>query len=174
MKSLSIASLALLLALSGCSSADRNSGDEISQQSEEKVLETEVKAMEINLGDCFFADALFFCRALLLQPVLEGRLVAVPQRGVCHGLGIPREYIQIFHEVVKALGFQGCPGLSGVFRSFPEFCVLPYWSLLHKMGFRSFRSFPKFSGVFCFRDFPEFSGFSGIVRLSVLFVLRFP
>ena len=55
MKSLSIASLALLLALSGCSSADRNSGDEISQQSEEKVLETEVKAMEINLGDCFFA-----------------------------------------------------------------------------------------------------------------------
>lgn len=53
MKPLSIASLALVLALSGCSSADRNSEDDINQQGEEKAFETEIEALEIKLGDCF-------------------------------------------------------------------------------------------------------------------------
>jgi len=105
MKSLSIASLALVLALSGCSSTDRNSGDEITQQGEEKVLETEVKILEIKLGDCFFAlpdDGNFSTMKTI--PCREGHGWQIFHQGYINNLseyslaGVDEETIKICDE----------------------------------------------------------------------------
>ena len=105
MKPLSVISLALVLALSGCSSADRNSEDDINQKGEEKAFETEVEALEIKLGDCFFAlpdDGNF--STLKTIPCREGHGWQIFHQGYINNLseyslaGVDEETIKICDE----------------------------------------------------------------------------